>query len=592
MTIYRIVPIVLVLACAASPPAAAPAYAAYAPPPPVPVSIAPPPPVPIVAMAPGVPSDVLMRGPVHEAFAELTMLNPTAGPVVTVQPPASIAEVPPDMRPAVADIAWIPGYWAWDDERSAFIWVSGVWRNPPPGCSWVPGYWTVMATGWQWTPGFWLPGGEEIVYLPAPPASRETGPIGVAPSDDVVWIPGCWIWQGGQYLWRSGFWAAGQASWVWSPAHYIWTPRGGIFIEGYWDHPIESRGVLFAPVVFQAPICTQPGFYYSPLVVINTDVLMMELFARPGYCHYYFGDYYDPMYARAGILPWYAFRDRHDWDDELFRHELWRHRRDDPRWDVHERESFDRRVSEPTARPPRTFAALQLEVKNHPDRIRQIGVAAQPLAEMAANKAATMKFEKLQPQDREQLGNHVTNVHTYGQQRAQWEGPGAAAPGKAGPTIVTPPVKGPPGVTAPPTKGTPDIIRPPVKGPPEATAPPTKGTPDIIRPPVKGPPDVTAPPVKGLPPTFTSPTKGGPETVGPTEPRKPIVEPEHVQIPPSPVRGKPLPPPHPVAPPVESPRMIAPRPDDSRGVGPAGGPPRMDTMPPDRGMPRGGMDPR
>ena len=50
-------------------------------------------------------------------------------------------------------MAWIPGYWAWDDERTDFLWVSGIWRALPPGRQWVPGYWGRSGQGAQWTSG-------------------------------------------------------------------------------------------------------------------------------------------------------------------------------------------------------------------------------------------------------------------------------------------------------------------------------------------------------------------------------------------------------------------------------------------------------
>ena len=84
---------------------------------------------------------VLTRGPVHEAFAETVTFDPEPGIVVPKSPPAAIEELPPDQKPEGANVAWIPGYWAWDDERNDFLWVSGIWRDLPPGRQWVPGYW-------------------------------------------------------------------------------------------------------------------------------------------------------------------------------------------------------------------------------------------------------------------------------------------------------------------------------------------------------------------------------------------------------------------------------------------------------------------
>src|SRR5262245_5986531 len=69
--------------------------------------------------------DALASGPVHEAFAEPVVFNPEPGPVVPKQPPDPIEEVPPDQKPEGENVAWVPGYWSWDEERDNFVWVSG-----------------------------------------------------------------------------------------------------------------------------------------------------------------------------------------------------------------------------------------------------------------------------------------------------------------------------------------------------------------------------------------------------------------------------------------------------------------------------------
>src|SRR5947209_15067252 len=99
--------------------------------------------------------EVLARGPIHEAYAEPVDYTPGPTKVVAKEPPRDIEEVPPDEKPAGENVEWIPGYWAWDDDRSDFIWVSGIWRIAPPGKQWVPGNWSQVEGGWQWTPGFW-----------------------------------------------------------------------------------------------------------------------------------------------------------------------------------------------------------------------------------------------------------------------------------------------------------------------------------------------------------------------------------------------------------------------------------------------------
>ena len=162
----------------------------------------PPPPVAAEAGA-----QVLTRGPVHEAFAETVTFDPLPGIVAPKAPPAAIEELPPGQKPAGANVAWIPGYWGWDDERSDFLWVSGIWRDLPPGRQWVPGYWGKSTQGFQWTSGYWADAKvREVQYLSEPPATAETGPKVAAPSPDDIWLPGCWMWQQNRYAWRPGFW--------------------------------------------------------------------------------------------------------------------------------------------------------------------------------------------------------------------------------------------------------------------------------------------------------------------------------------------------------------------------------------------------
>src|SRR5262249_44477598 len=161
--------------------------------------------------------DVLARGPIHEAYAEPVNPSPRATPVVPKEPPAPINEVPPDQKPQGENVQWFPGYWFWDEDRSDFIWVSGVWRVPPPGRNWVPGHWAQVEGGWQWTPGFWMDVqatstqaddnvDNSVQYLPPPPVPLQAAPSTPAPDDQSVYIPGNWISRDTRYVWRPGFW--------------------------------------------------------------------------------------------------------------------------------------------------------------------------------------------------------------------------------------------------------------------------------------------------------------------------------------------------------------------------------------------------
>ena len=102
-------------------------------------------------------------------------------------------------------------------------------------------------------------------------------------------------------MWRPGFWIEYRPNWVWVPAHYRWTPLGYVFVDGYWDYPLATRGVLFAPVVFRAAGLRQPAFVYTPAYVVSEPCMVGALFVRRGYGGYYFGDYFDPRYATVGL---------------------------------------------------------------------------------------------------------------------------------------------------------------------------------------------------------------------------------------------------------------------------------------------------
>ncbi len=264
--------------------------------------------------------EAMLRGPVHEAFAEQYNQEPAAGLIIPRKPPELVEELPPDVRPEGRDVQWISGYWAWDEDSNDFLWVSGIWRETPQGFRWLPGYWAETDGGFQWVPGTWVANQTaEIEYLEtAPPASLEVGSAGQAPSANHIWIPGCWTWQTTRYLWRPGYWSQGYASWIWVPARYHWTPRGYYFCNGYWDYPLERRGVLFAPCHFRRPIYAQPGYFFTPRIVVATSALRFNFWVRPGYRHYYFGDYYGGQYAGRGLQPWHHFHQRNHGCDPLF----------------------------------------------------------------------------------------------------------------------------------------------------------------------------------------------------------------------------------------------------------------------------------
>lgn len=300
--------------------------------------------------------EALSRGPVHEAFAEPLAAEESERLVVEQEPPAPVEELPPEGKPEGENVEWIPGYWSWDDERSDYIWVSGVWRRLPPGRHWEPGKWQQVEGGYEWVSGRWLGANHDVVaeVIPAPPASLEEGPASPAPSQNHFWVPGCWRYQVDRYVWRPGFWSVGQDNWVWVPDSYVTVTGGCNYVPGYWDYAWERRGVLYAPCYF--PVARR-HVVYRPSVVISLSASFGHLWVRPSCRHYYFGDYYDDVYVGLGYCPWYRYQSvyRHAYDP-LFVHYRWRYGHDgvDLYRQLHHRHDHYRQHQD--LRPSRVFA--------------------------------------------------------------------------------------------------------------------------------------------------------------------------------------------------------------------------------------------
>ncbi len=363
---------------------------------------------------------VLASGPIHEAFAEAVPLDPEPGIVTPKAPPALIEEIPPEQKPE-GNVQWISGYWAWDDERNEYIWVSGIWRVLPPGRQWVPGYWTPAGQGYQWISGYWASvRAIETEYLPEPPQSVEVGPSSNAPSPDYTWTPGCWVWQYGHYAWRPGYWAVMHPDWIWVPVHYIWTPRGYIYAGGYWDYTVIHRGVLFAPVYFPR-VHLGLTFLFSPGFVIDLNVFDDALFLRPRYCHYYYGDYYAPRYYRNGIYPWFSLHARRVVYDPIYAHQRWNHR-NDHEWEKHLQTRFRERRENEGLRSPKSFdyrtgADKKAGGSSGPKRLDFV----MPLDRTGKTKASVNRFKPLSEKDRREFSQREKAVRTYRNERQSRE---------------------------------------------------------------------------------------------------------------------------------------------------------------------------
>lgn len=75
-----------------------------------------------------------------------------------------------------------------------------------------------------------------------------------------------------------------------------------MFVRGYWDLPLEQRGVLFAPLAVKQTVVSR----VSPTVVINIREALAHWFVAPTYHHYCFGDYY-AINRGLPLVSWYDY---------------------------------------------------------------------------------------------------------------------------------------------------------------------------------------------------------------------------------------------------------------------------------------------
>jgi hypothetical protein len=532
--------------------------------------------------------EVLARGPVHEAFAVPTDVHPQAPPVVTKQPPDPIDELPPDQKPEGENIQWVPGYWAWDDESSDFLWISGFWRDVPPGRRWVPGTWQQVSEAWQWVAGFWAPDDQkEVSYVPPPPETIERDPSTPAPDEGSSYVPGCWVYRETRFFWRPGFWVAFRPGYVWTPARYIWGPAGCVFVEGYWDHPLYDRGLLFAPVRLERRLLVR-GWTYTPAYAVQPDFLISALFVRRATRSYCFGDYFEGRYQRSGFVPWVDYRVTRTTCDANFayyRHEL----RREGRWEQGLRDLYAARREGTVPRPPRTLVQQNAVLHNISVRrtenvtvnrnvnitnIQNVSVLApvtrgknlnvtnlaalgRPGGSIEARRIEVKKVVKLEAVPREQrvqAQKAATQIREVSRQRGQTEArllkemgtPRPSAPPRTA-KLDLPRVTG---TTVPPQ--TPARPRPTHKAPP----PPPPSPPRHVEKPL---PRVETPKPPGkpgtpMPPRHEQPPKPPSPPVVPPKPPPKQHEPPKPPAPPKPVPAPTVkPPPKPVPPPTVKP---------------------------------------
>jgi pSer/pThr/pTyr-binding forkhead associated (FHA) protein len=440
----------------------------------------PPPTQPEPSVAPAEEVVALDRGEVHEAFAQPVNYRPQPSPLVTKQPPELPDELPPEQKPEGEDVQWLPGYWAWDDDAKDYVWVSGCWRNAPPGRHWVAGAWHEVEGGWMWSAGFWADDEtQEVSYVPAPPPPEEEEQSERAPSPTDVYVPGAWVWQNADWAWRMGYWLTPRADWVWVLPSYIWTPGGYVFVDGYWDRALERRGLLLAPV--RVPRRRVKDWTYVGRDWVRPDFLLRALFVGPGRGHYYFGDYFASRYAERDFVPFANYRPTRLSYDPLF--EYYRpFFRENPTWD----------------RDFRTYTQKNSALA-HLERGRRETVTRVAGLALRASRAPAfeLKTHAVKPEDRGAERSQIQRNRQVAEMRRKHEakaleenarrsavapGPrhGPAAPPPAARPLLVPPkpavARAAPVVHAPPRPPAPRVVQrqPPRYVPPKQPQPPRR----------------------------------------------------------------------------------------------------------------------
>jgi hypothetical protein len=555
---------------------------------------------------------VQARGPVHEAFAEPSVGQPRPFPIIPKQPPDPVDEVPPDQKPEGDNVQWVPGYWAYDEDSADFLWVSGCWRAFPPGRQWMPGHWAQVENGWQWVAGFWAPVQQpEANLAPPPPATIDTGPSTPAPGVQYVYVPGVWVYRERRYSWRPGFWYLPRPGWVWVPARYVWTPGGFIFVEGYWDYPLQTRGLLFAPVVIERRYWGRPNWFFRPRYVVPEPALVAALFVRPDWGCYYFGDYFEVRYRRLGFVTWVDYRVTRYSPDPLYNYYRWRYR-DDRLWDRNLRTLYVDRLNGTAPRPPRTLVQQNTLVKNvtvnNITNVRNVTVLA-PITQV---DKTIVKVRPVSPAQLAQERQAAAALRAASVQRQKIDAQ-LAARGPA-PTRPTDPVRVPtvqlPRVAA--ASGTRTTAKPPAppalpKGVEKALPPHDPVKPLVVPQPKGEVRPAPRPDTKPAPPPPPKPDAKPAPKPPPKTDAKPVLPPPKTDVKPPPkTDGKPPPKPEsrPVIPPPPKPTTASPppmpRPDVKPQPKPDGRPapqppkpttaspppmPKPSHMPPSKGSP-------
>lgn len=318
-------------------------------------------------------TEVLLSGPLHEAFAHHHVLGEVKGVLAPTAPPVPLTELLPQLPKSAEGFSWISGYWHFNDLTGGFEWISGTYRQTPHGRKWMSGLWQKVEGGYLRTPGAWVPESLDIgqvQLLPHLPGSVTHEAVDLREAKGKLRLPGQWMHKDGEYAWQKGRWITGSEDWVWTPARHVVTEKGTFLVDGFWDHPFAKRGFLFAPLKLK-PGESSGTVYHLAQTVMIPERMMLHLFSREGHHGYLFGNFYDSSFVDHGLLPWFqtgghdhllafeAARVAEHGVDIFSRLENWHH-------------YF---LTHPESRPPRTlreFAAFVERNKGNPYALQSV----------------------------------------------------------------------------------------------------------------------------------------------------------------------------------------------------------------------------
>ena len=133
--------------------------------------------------------------------------------------------------------------------------------------------------------------------------------------------------------------------------------------------------MLYSPVVVDARF-VGPGFVYSPYYAVPDVMVVDALWVRPAYYHYYFGDYYGPVYGRFGFECAFVYSQRHY--DAIVVYGGWEHR-DNPGWREAQLNIYIGRGAGRAPLPPRTLVEQRIIIaRGGPGINAHVMLAARP----------------------------------------------------------------------------------------------------------------------------------------------------------------------------------------------------------------------